>query len=144
MLRKIPLSISLLHRLCLDLVLSPRNVRTCGCLRMILRTRPLGHRPRFCSPVTSTPSFYPTIIAKRRRLSRRSMLGVVVDSSPRTVSLNRRRLLPSHSLSLTSSWRLPLCGMRDLSPTLLLLGTGGGGVGQKIYFPDDGFVLGGT
>ncbi len=49
------------------------HVRTCGCLRMILRTRPRGHRPR--------------IIAKRCRLSRRSMLGVVVDSPPRTVSL---------------------------------------------------------
>ena len=67
-------------------MLSPRNVRSCGCLRMILRTRPRGHRPRFCSSVTSTPSFYSTIIPKSRRLSRSSMLGVVVDSPPRTVS----------------------------------------------------------
>jgi hypothetical protein len=98
-------------RLCHGLVLSPRNVRSCGCLRMILRTRPRGHRPRFCSSVTSTPSFYSTIIPKSRRLSRRSILGVVVDSPPRTVSLSRRRLLPSHSLILTVSLRLPLCGI---------------------------------
>ncbi len=44
---KIPLSILLLHGSYLVLVLFPRNVRTCGCPRMIFRTRPHGHRPRF-------------------------------------------------------------------------------------------------
>jgi hypothetical protein len=83
-------------------------------------TRPRGHRPLFCSSVTSTPSFYPTIIVKRRRLSRRSMLGAVVDSAPRTVSLSSSRLLPSPSHNLTSFLRLPLSGMRALSPTLML------------------------
>ena len=38
-------------------------------VRMILRTSPCGHRPRFCSSATSTSSFYQTIIAKRGRLS---------------------------------------------------------------------------
>jgi hypothetical protein len=56
MLRKIPLSILLLHGLWLSLVLFPRNVRACGCLGMILRTRLRGHRLRFCSFVTSTPN----------------------------------------------------------------------------------------
>ena len=35
-------------------MLSPRNVRSCGCLRTIFRTLPLGHLPRFCSFVIST------------------------------------------------------------------------------------------
>ena len=121
MLRKTRLSILLLHGLWLGLVLSPRNVRACGCLRMILRTHPRGYRPRFCFSVTSTSSFSPSIIAKRRRLSRRSMLGLVVDSAPRTVSRSSRRLLASPFRSLTASLRLPLCGMRALPPMLLLL-----------------------
>ena len=50
MLRFIPL----LHALSPGLVLFPRNVRACGCPKMFSRTRPLGHRPRFYSSVTST------------------------------------------------------------------------------------------
>ncbi len=56
MLWKNPISILLLHGLWLGLVLSLRNVRSCGYLRMILRTRPRGHRPLFCFSVTSTPT----------------------------------------------------------------------------------------
>ncbi len=99
---------------------SPRNVRVCGCPRMIFGTRPHGHRPLFCSSVTSTPHFFPTIGAKRRRLIHRSMLGIVVDSAPRTVSLSSRSLFHSPSRISTVSLRLP-SGMRALSPMLLLL-----------------------
>ena len=35
------------HGLWPGLVLSPRNVRACGCPRMIFGTHPRGHRPRF-------------------------------------------------------------------------------------------------
>jgi hypothetical protein len=68
-------------------------------------------------------NFLRSRIARRsvRRLNHRSMLGLVVDSAPRTVSLSSRRLLPSPSRSLTAPWRLPLCGMRALPPMLLLL-----------------------
>ena len=38
-----------------------KNNRACGCPRTICRTRPHGHRPRFCSSVISTPSFFPTV-----------------------------------------------------------------------------------
>ncbi len=44
-----------------------------------------------------------------------------MDSGPRTVSLNRRRLIHSPSHNLNSSLRLPLSGMRVLPPILLLL-----------------------
>ncbi len=104
------------------------RVRTCGCQgrvlsRTICRTRPHGHHPRFCSSDTSTPSFFPTIGWKRsvHRLSHGSMLRLEVDSTPRTVSLIRRRMFPSPSRNLTDSLRLPLYGMRSLSPILLLL-----------------------
>jgi hypothetical protein len=40
------LSVLLRHALYLGWVLSLRNVRSCGCLRMICGTRPLGHRPQ--------------------------------------------------------------------------------------------------
>jgi len=43
------LFILLLYILCLGLLFSPRNVRSCGCLRMIFGTRPLGHHPRSSS-----------------------------------------------------------------------------------------------
>jgi hypothetical protein len=84
-------------------------------------TRPRGHRPLFCFSVTSTGNFSLSVIAKRSRLSHRSMLGLVVDSAPRTVSLNRNRLLPSPSRSSTVSLRSHLCGMKALSPMMLLL-----------------------
>jgi hypothetical protein len=42
------------------------------------------------------------------RLSHRSMLGLVLESAPRTVFLSSRRLIPSTSRSLTSSLRLHL------------------------------------
>ncbi len=41
--------ILLLHVLWSDWVLSLRNVRSCGCLKMIFGTRPHGHHPRLCS-----------------------------------------------------------------------------------------------
>ncbi len=47
--------------------------------------------------------------------------GIVVDSTPRTVSLILRILIPSHSLNSTVVLSLPLCKMRTLSPTMLLL-----------------------
>ena len=104
-------------------MLSPRNVRSSGCPRMVFRTRPHGHRPSFSSSGTSTPSFLPSTIVRRNvcRLSQRSMLGLMVDSTPRTVSLSSRKLLPSSFHNLTTSLSLPLCGMRTLSPMLLLL-----------------------
>jgi hypothetical protein len=104
-------------------VLFPRNVRTCGCPRTIWRTRPHGHHHHCYSSVTSTPSFFPTVGPKRTlcRLSHRSMLGLVVDSVPRTVSLSSSRMIPSPSQNVTDSLTIPLCGMRVLSPVLLLL-----------------------
>ena len=45
-----------LHGLWLGLVLSPRNVRICGCPRMTYGTHPRGLRPRSCSFETSTPN----------------------------------------------------------------------------------------
>jgi hypothetical protein len=77
------------HVLCLVLVFSPRNVRVCDYLRMIFGTRLHCHHTLFCS--------FPTIITKRRRLSHRSMLRLVVDSPPRTVSFNNRDTDP-HSI----------------------------------------------
>jgi hypothetical protein len=47
-------------------VLSLRNVRTCGCLKMTFGTRPHGHRPRLCFFETFTPSFSTNTTAKRR------------------------------------------------------------------------------
>ncbi len=99
-----------------------QNVRTCGCPRMIFKTRPHGHRPRFCSSVTSTRNSLRNITVRRavRCLRPRLMWGLVADSDPRTVSLSSRRMLPSSFRSSTASMRLPLCGERTL-PTLLLL-----------------------
>ena len=77
---------------------------------MIFGTRPHGHQPRFWSSVTSTPSFFPTIGAKSRRLIHRSMLGIVVDSAPKTVSLSSRSLFHSPSRISTVSLRFPLYG----------------------------------
>jgi hypothetical protein len=88
---------------------------------MIFRTRPDGHRPRFCSSVTSTPSFSQSTIVRRdlRCLSHRRMRGLVLNSAPRTVSLSSRWTLLSPFRCSTASMR-PLCGVRTL-PTLLLL-----------------------
>jgi hypothetical protein len=57
--------ILLLHSLWSDLVFSLRNVRSCGCLKMIFGTRPHGHHPRLWSFVTFTPSFLTRSTAKR-------------------------------------------------------------------------------
>jgi hypothetical protein len=115
--------ILLLHVLCPDLVLSLRNVRSCGCLKMIFGTRPHGHHPRLYSFVTFTPSFLTSSTVKRSvlRLRHRSTQGLVVDSAPRTVSLSRRSLFPSESRISTASLKLPLCGMRTLPPMLTFL-----------------------
>ncbi len=104
-------------------MLSPRNVKACGCQRMVCGSRPDGHRPRFYSSATSTPRCLHSTAARRsvRRLSHRSMLGLVVESAPRTVFLSSSRLLPSPSRSSTASLRLHLCGMRARPPMLLLL-----------------------
>ena len=79
MLLKMLCFILLHHGLCPGLVFSPRNVRTYGCPKMIFGTRPHGHHSLFCSSVTSTPIFLPTIVAQRRCLSRRLILGPVGD-----------------------------------------------------------------
>jgi hypothetical protein len=73
--------ILLLHVLWPGLVLSLRNVRSCGCLKMIFGTRPHGHRHRFLSFVTSIPSFLHSTTARRsvRRLRHRSTQGLVLD-----------------------------------------------------------------
>jgi hypothetical protein len=67
MLLKMLRFILLRHALSPGLVLPPRNVSACGCPRMIFRTHPHGHRPLFCSSVTSTPTFLPTVIVRTRR-----------------------------------------------------------------------------
>ncbi len=87
---------------------------------MICGTRPHGHRTCFWSSVTSTPNFFPTVGVKRVvcRLCHRSMLGLVVESVPKTVSLIHRSLLHSPSHNLTVSLRLHLCGMRVLTPPM--------------------------
>ncbi len=115
--------ILLLHALCPDLVLSLRNVRSCGCLKMIFGTRPYGHHPRLWSFVTFTPSFLTSSTAKRSvcRLRHRSTQGPVLDSAPRMVYLNSRRLIVSHYHRSTASLRIPVCGMRALPPMLTLL-----------------------
>ena len=56
-----------------------------------------------------------------RRLNHRVMQELVLDWSPRMMSLSSKRILPSHFHSLTTSLRLPLCGMRALTPMLALL-----------------------
>jgi hypothetical protein len=116
-------SILLLHSLCPALVLSLRNVRSCGCPKMIFGTRPHGHHPRLFSFVTFTPNLLTNTTGKRsvHRLRHRSTQGLVLDSSPRMVYLSRRRLLVSPYRRSTVSLRLPLCGMRDLPPMLTLL-----------------------
>ncbi len=91
--------ILLRHVLCPDLVFSPRNVRACGCPRMIFRTHPHGHHPRFCSS----------------RLCSVSVTGSCRTSwwtptSPRTVSLIRRSLITSSVHSSTAFMSHPLCG----------------------------------
>jgi hypothetical protein len=103
------------HALWPGLVPSPRNVRSCGCLKMTYGTRPRGHRPRSHSFVTSIPSFLHSTTA------RRSTQGLVLDSALRMVSLSSRRLILSCFLSSTASLRLPLSGMRSLPPMLTLL-----------------------
>ena len=55
------------------------------------------------------------------RLRHRSTQGLVLDSALRMVYLSSRRLLVFHYRSSTASLRLPLCGMRALSPMLTLL-----------------------
>jgi hypothetical protein len=102
---------------------SPRNVRSCGCPRMIFGTCPHGHRPRLYSFVTSTPSLLPSTTTTRsvRRLSHRSTQGLVIEIPPRMVFRSRSRFPPSQSHNSTDSMRLPLCGMRPLPPTLLFL-----------------------
>ncbi len=115
--------ILLLHSLWPDLVISLRNVRSCGCQKMIFGTRPHGHHPRLCSFVTFTPSLLTSTTARRsaRRLRHRSTQGLVLDSSPRMVYLSSRKLLVSHYHISTASLRFPLCGMRALPPMLTLL-----------------------
>jgi len=56
-----------------------------------------------------------------RRLSHRSTQGLVIEKVPSMVFRNRRRLPPSQSRSSTASMSLPLCGMRPLPPTLMLM-----------------------
>jgi hypothetical protein len=48
---------------------------SCGSPRMIFRTRPHGHRPRFFSSMTSTPRSLPNFIVRRtvRRLNQTPM-----------------------------------------------------------------------
>jgi hypothetical protein len=120
-LRKMLRFILLHHGLYPGLVLSPRNVRACGCLRRFFGTRPHGHCPRLCSFVTSTPSLLPSTTARRfvSSLSHRSTQGLVIEIDPRMVFHRSRRLPPSQSHSSTASMRIPLCGMRPLPPTLL-------------------------
>jgi hypothetical protein len=90
--RMMSLSILLFHGLWIVLVLSPRNVRTCDCLRMIFRTRPHGHRPRFYSSVTSTPSFSMSTIVRRESPERvwfnsEETLGILFVPSSGSLSL---------------------------------------------------------
>jgi len=109
--------IPLLDALSPGLVLFPRNVRACGCPKMVFRTRPLGHRPRFYSSVTCTPSFSLTMGVRRsvRRLSHRRKQGLVVDSAPRTVMmLSSRRLLLFFFRSSTGFLKPITCGERML------------------------------
>jgi hypothetical protein len=89
--------ILLRHALYLGWVLSLRNVRSCGYLRMICGTRPLGHRPHLCSFVTSILSCLLSTTVRRSvcRLNHRVMSELVLDEVPRMVSLNRRRMLLS-------------------------------------------------
>ena len=57
-----------------------------------------------------------------RALSHRLIQGLVLDRAPRMmVSLSISGQLHSHCRSLKASLRLPLCGMRVLSPMLMLL-----------------------
>jgi hypothetical protein len=101
--------ILLLHDLCPDLVFSLRNVRSCGCLKMILGTRPHGHHPRLCSFVTFTSNFFTSSTAKRSVCynRHRSTQGLVLDSAPRMEYLGNRRQLVSHYHNSTVSLRLP-------------------------------------
>ena len=48
-----------------DLVSSPRNVRSCGCLKMTYGTRPRGHHPHSYSFLTSIPSFLHSTTPRR-------------------------------------------------------------------------------
>ena len=90
-----------------------------GCPNDDLQDGPHGHRPRFCSSVTSTPSFSPNTALRRDVRCLSHTHGLVVDSAPRTVSLISRRTLLSPFRSSTASMT-PVCGVRTL-PTLLLL-----------------------
>ncbi len=80
-------------------------------------------QPSVCSFVTFTSSSLTSTTTKRsvRRLRHRSTQGLVVDSVLRMVYLIGRRLLVSLYRSSTDSLRIPLCGMRTLSPILMLL-----------------------
>ncbi len=74
--------ILLLHTLWSGLALSLRNVRSCGCLKMIFGTRPHGHHPRSYSSVTSIPRFLHSTTSKRRyvsSLNHRLTYGLVLD-----------------------------------------------------------------
>ena len=66
MLLKMLLSILLLHVLWLGLVLSLRNVRTCGCPRMTYRTLLPDLRLHLCSFGTSILTLLPTVIVRTR------------------------------------------------------------------------------
>ena len=104
-----------------------RNVRSCGCLKMIFGIRPLGHRPRLCSFVTSIVSFL--FQYDCQEVCAPSQSQVNVGTSARLSSqdgVSQQQCSPqAHFRSLTVSLRFPLSGMRALPVRLMFLSSPG-------------------
>jgi hypothetical protein len=105
------LSIPLLHVLWFGLVLSLRNVRTCGGPRMTYRTLLPGLRLHLCSSGTSTLTSLPTVIVRTRyppNLRRsREFVSVAVN---RTVMHSNRGLAPFFFHNLPGFMKSTMCG----------------------------------
>jgi hypothetical protein len=121
MLRKIPLSKLPLHGLCLDLVFSPRNVRSCGCLKDDLKDP---------SSWSSSPILFLHDIHSKfllwtdyncKETSSQSQVHVGSSGVLRSQDgVSWQQDVPLSIPEITSSLRFPLCGMRSL-PTMMWL-----------------------